>query len=61
MSKVLSSTSTTSGAVGSPSSATSAAGCRTRCEEERVHWPPLGHEPLDEEFGDLKPITPFED
>jgi polyphosphate kinase 2 len=28
----------------------------TRCEEERVDWPPLGHEPLEEEFGVLKPI-----
>ena len=31
----------------------------TRCPEEKIDWPPLGHEPLDEEFGALKPIRDF--
>ena len=29
----------------------------TRCPDDKIDWPPLGHEPLDEEFGALKPIT----
>ena len=31
----------------------------TRCPEEKVDWPPLGHEPLEEEFAALKPIRDF--
>ena len=31
----------------------------TRCPDEKIDWPPLGHEPLDEEFGALKPIRDF--
>ena len=31
----------------------------TRCEEKPVDWPPLGHEPLKESFGVLKPIPHF--
>jgi polyphosphate kinase 2 (PPK2 family) len=31
----------------------------TRCPEEKIAWPPLGHEPLDEEFGVVKPIADF--
>ena len=31
-----------------------------RCEEAAINWPPLGHEPLDEKFGQLKPIKMFE-
>ena len=31
----------------------------TKCKEERVKWPPLGHEPLKEKFGVLKPIADF--
>ena len=31
----------------------------TRCPEEKIDWPPLGHEPLDEEFGAIKPIVDF--
>jgi polyphosphate kinase 2 len=31
----------------------------TRCPDEKIDWPPLGHEPLDEEFGALKPIKGF--
>jgi polyphosphate kinase 2 len=31
----------------------------TRCPEEKIAWPELGHEPLDEEFGALKPIKDF--
>jgi polyphosphate kinase 2 len=31
----------------------------TRCPEEKIDWPPLGHQPLDEEFGALKPIRDF--
>jgi polyphosphate kinase 2 len=31
----------------------------TRCPEEKIDWPPLGHEPLDEEFGAVKPIRDF--
>ena len=31
----------------------------TRCPEEKVDWPPLGHEPLDEEYGVVKPIKDF--
>ncbi|MBA3526424.1 MAG: polyphosphate kinase 2 [Pseudomonadota bacterium] len=28
----------------------------TRCEEATIDWPPLGHKPLEEEFGVLEPI-----
>ena len=31
----------------------------TRCTEEKIDWPPLGHEPLKEEFGTVKPIRDF--
>jgi len=31
----------------------------TRCPEEKIDWPPLGHDPLDEEFGSLKPVRDF--
>jgi polyphosphate kinase 2 len=31
----------------------------TRCPDDKIDWPPLGHEPLDEEFGALKPIKGF--
>jgi polyphosphate kinase 2 len=31
----------------------------TRCPEEKIDWPPLGHKPLDEEFAVLKPIKDF--
>ena len=31
----------------------------TTCEEKRIDWPPLGHEPLKESFGVLKPISDF--
>ena len=31
----------------------------TRCQDDKIDWPPLGHEPLDEEFGALKPIKGF--
>ena len=31
----------------------------TRCPNDKIDWPPLGHEPLDEEFGALKPIKGF--
>jgi polyphosphate kinase 2 len=31
-----------------------------RCEEAAIDWPELGHEPLDEKFGQLKPIKMFE-
>ena len=31
----------------------------TRCPNDKIDWPPLGHEPLDEEFGALKPIKDF--
>ncbi len=31
----------------------------SRCEEAGIDWPPLGHEPLEEKFGALKPIKPF--
>ena len=31
----------------------------TRCPNDTIDWPPLGHEPLDEEFGALKPIKGF--
>ena len=27
--------------------------------ETAIEWPPLGHDPLDEEFTVLKPIKPF--
>jgi polyphosphate kinase 2 len=31
----------------------------TRCKEDRIDWPPLGHAPLKEHFGALKPIPNF--
>jgi polyphosphate kinase 2 len=31
----------------------------TRCPEETIDWAQLGHEPLDEEFGVVKPIADF--
>ena len=31
----------------------------TRCQEEKIDWPPLGHEPLEEKFEALKPIGDF--
>ena len=33
----------------------------TQCEPAAVDWPPLGHAPLKEEFGALKPIKAFVD
>ncbi|MEJ7775812.1 MAG: polyphosphate kinase 2 [Sphingomicrobium sp.] len=32
----------------------------SRCEEAGIDWPPLGHEPLEEKFGALKPIRMFD-
>jgi polyphosphate kinase 2 len=32
----------------------------TKAGEDKVDWPPLGHPPLKERFGVLKPIPPFE-
>jgi hypothetical protein len=32
----------------------------TLCKEDKIDWPPLGHPPLKERFGVLKPIPPFE-
>ncbi len=32
-----------------------------QCNQPAVHWPPLGHAPLAEEFGVLKPIGQFKD
>jgi polyphosphate kinase 2 len=32
----------------------------TKSGEDKVDWPPLGHPPLKERFGVLKPIPPFE-
>ena len=31
----------------------------TTCDEKPIDWPPLGHEPLKESFGVLKPIRDF--
>jgi polyphosphate kinase 2 len=31
----------------------------TRCQEEKIDWPLLGHEPLEEKFEALKPIGDF--
>ena len=31
----------------------------TKCEEEPIGWQPLGHPPLKEKFGALKPIPSF--
>jgi polyphosphate kinase 2 len=31
----------------------------TRCPEEKIDWPPLGHDPLEEKFGAVKPIGDF--
>jgi hypothetical protein len=31
----------------------------TQCKQSPVDWPPLGHAPLKEEFGVLKPIRAF--
>jgi polyphosphate kinase 2 len=31
----------------------------TRCPEDKIDWPELGHEPLEEEFGVVKPIRDF--
>ena len=31
----------------------------TRCPEDKIDWPPLGHEPLEEQFGAVKPIRDF--
>lgn len=30
------------------------------CAEAPADWPPLGHKPLKEKFGVLKPIAPFD-
>jgi polyphosphate kinase 2 len=32
----------------------------TRCQDDKADWPSLGHPPLKEHFGELKPIAPFE-
>jgi len=32
----------------------------TSCKETPIDWPPLGHKPLDEKFGVLKPIKRFD-
>ena len=31
----------------------------TKIPEEKIDWPPLGHEPLEEAFGKVKPIADF--
>ncbi|MBA3666737.1 MAG: polyphosphate kinase 2 [Sphingomonas sp.] len=31
----------------------------TACEDKPIDWPPLGHEPVAEEFGVVKPIADF--
>jgi polyphosphate kinase len=31
----------------------------TKCEEKELDWPPLGHEPLKEKFGVLRPIANY--
>lgn len=31
----------------------------TKCEDKLIDWPPLGHEPLKEEFGVLRPIPDY--
>ena len=31
----------------------------TQCKEKTIDWPPLGHPPLEEKFGVLKPIPNF--
>ena len=31
----------------------------TKCPEEKIDWPPLGHEPIEEEYGAVKPIRDF--
>ena len=31
----------------------------TRCPEEKVAWPPLDHQPLEEKFGAVKPVRDF--
>jgi hypothetical protein len=31
----------------------------TKCKEEAIDWPPLGHKPLKESFRALKPIRDF--
>lgn len=31
----------------------------TRCPDEKIDWPPLGHEPLEEQFGAVRPIKDF--
>ena len=31
----------------------------TTCDEKQIDWPPLGHEPLKESFGVLRPIADF--
>ena len=31
----------------------------TRCDEKPIDWPPLGHEPLKEKFGVLRPIANY--
>jgi len=33
----------------------------TQCEQQPIDWPPLGHEPLREEYGVLKPIPAFKE
>jgi len=33
----------------------------TQCEPQPINWPPLGQEPLREEFGVLRPIAAFEE
>ncbi len=31
----------------------------TKVPDEQIDWPPLGHEPIDETYGQIKPIPPF--
>ena len=31
----------------------------TKCEEKKLDWPPLGHKPLKEKFGVLRPIANY--
>lgn len=33
----------------------------TRVEPETIKLPPLGHEPLEEKFGELKPVEPYKE
>ena len=31
----------------------------TSVPDEQIEWPPLGHEPIDESYGQIRPIPPF--